>query len=100
MQTVKIQGIPKGNLSLDEMIDIKKRLAFEANRSQYPEYADALKLIESLEEDLRGTVMLVAQADSGKYLRNNYHRFEYLVDDAKEMTDRYGFFKYWDEDDV
>lgn len=97
---VQIATIPSGSLSLEEMTDIKKRLQFEADRSQYPEYADALKLIESLEEELRGTVMLVAQADTDRTLRNNYYRFEILVDDAKSVTERYNFFKYWDEDDV
>jgi len=52
--------------------------------------------IAALKEELRGTTMLIVQADSCRDPGTvDEYRFQLLVTDAKAMTKKYGFFDYW-----
>lgn len=49
---------------------------------------------EDMKKDLKELIALVAQADTGGAL-GRINRGGILVDAAKQLTDEYGFFKYW-----
>lgn len=48
---------------------------------------------------LQDLIEMIAQADTGGALRNLGSRGAIIVDLAKELTDEYGFFKYWNKED-
>ena len=72
----------------------------EVNTQLYASYNRIKELNErvaDLEEEIKGTVMLIAQADTGGALRNHENsRMRLLVDDAKGLTEKLDLFNYWD----
>ncbi len=72
-----------------ETIDTGAELATKLEQRLPNKSKDLLKELEE-------TVMLIAQADTGGYLTNHENRrVRYVVEDAKAMTKKYGFFDYW-----
>jgi hypothetical protein len=65
--------------------------------SAYKRIKDLNIKVDGLEEDLKGTVDLIAQADTGGTFRNHEsNRVRMVINDAKAMTKKYGFFDYWE----
>jgi predicted nucleic acid-binding Zn-ribbon protein len=69
------------------------------NKQLYDSYKHIVELtdrITALEKEIKGSVELVAQADTGGALRNHENsRMRLLVEDAKNLTEKYDLFNYW-----
>jgi len=72
----------------------------EVNTQLYASYNRIRELNErvaDLEEEIKGTVELIAQADTNGALRNSEDsRIRLLVEDAKDLTEKLDLFNYWD----
>lgn len=80
--------------------DIHEHDVLELNKQLYNSYQRIRELndrVADLEEEIKGTVELIAQADTNGALRNsNESRIRLLVDDAKHLTEKLDLFNYWD----
>lgn len=80
--------------------DIHEHDVIELNRQLYSAYDRIRELnvrVADLEEEIKGTVELIAQADTNGALRNHENsRMRILVDDAKTLTKKLDLFNYWD----
>jgi len=80
-----------------ELLEDEVHTVNEQLYASYKHIAELNKRITKLEEEIKGTVDLIAQADTGGALRNHENsRMRLLVEDAKDMTERYNLFNYWD----
>ena len=53
--------------------------------------------VADLEEEIKGTVELIAQADTNDALTNSEDsRIRLLVEDAKDLIEKLDLFNYWD----
>lgn len=72
----------------------------EVNTQLYASYKRIRELNErvaDLEEEIKGTVELIAQADTNDALSNSEDsRIRLLVEDAKDLTEKLDLFNYWD----
>ena len=72
----------------------------EVNTQLYASYKRIRELNErvaDLEEEIKGTVELIAQADTNDALSNSEDsRIRLLVEDAKDLTETLDLFNYWD----
>lgn len=72
----------------------------EVNTQLYASYKRIRELNErvaDLEEEIKGTVELIAQADTNDALSNSEDsRIRLLVEDAKNLTEKLDLFNYWD----
>lgn len=72
----------------------------EVNTQLYASYNRIRELNErvaDLEEEIKGTVELIAQADTNDALSNSEDsRIRLLVEDAKDLTEKLDLFNYWD----
>lgn len=77
--------------------DGKEIGSYRENTGLRGEWKEKDALIKKLMEEIQGTIMTIAQADTGGTLSNHEdNRVRMLVFDAKNMTIKYGFFNYWD----
>ncbi len=80
-----------------ELLEGEVRTVNKQLYDSYKHIAELTDRITKLEKDIKGTVELIAQADTGGILRNHENnRVRMLVDDAKVMTEKYNLFNYWD----
>jgi predicted nucleic acid-binding Zn-ribbon protein len=80
-----------------ELLESEVRTVNEQLYDSYKHIRELNERITELEEEIKGTVEVIAQADTDGALSNHEnHRIRYVVEDAKIMTERYGFFNYWD----
>lgn len=72
----------------------------EVNAQLYASYNRIRELNErvaDLEEEIKGTVELIAQADTNGALSNSENkRIRLLVEDAKGLTEKLDLLNYWD----
>jgi len=84
-------------LTRQQLLEDEVRTINEQLYTSYKHVAELNAHIVSLEKEIKGSVELIAQADTGGALRNHENsRMRLLVDDAKILTEKYDLFNYWD----
>lgn len=84
--------VTEKQLLKDDLHDVNGQLY-----AAYVRIKELNETIADLKEEIKGTVELIAQADTNGVLRNSKEsRIRLLVEDAKDMTEKYELFNYWD----
>ena len=80
-----------------ELLESEVRTVNGQLYESYKHIAELTDRIGKLEKEIKGTVELIAQADTSGALRNHENsRMRLLVEDAKNLTEKYNLFNYWD----
>jgi len=80
-----------------ELLEGEVHTVNEQLYASYKHIAELNEQIAKLEKEIKGTVELIVQADSGRDAGTvDEYRFQLLIDDAKHLTEKYDLFNYWD----
>ena len=80
-----------------ELLEGEVRTVNKQLYDSYKHIAELTDRITKLEKEIKGTVELIAQADTDLVLSNHKNdRVRMIVDDAKTLTEKYDLFNYWD----